>query len=136
MDLLDELGFDGAAAVAGYRPISRLRLRSPRGLMVDRPLRRPALVVPRLVLDGRLVYQIRQRGVDIIRHRVRTVEVRADHVVIDGRFAAGVVIGADGAESAVRRAIGARPSRPHSAAVAIRGYAPEPPGQRETSCSR
>ncbi len=132
VDLLDELGFDGAAAVAGYRPISRLRVRSPRGLMVDRPLRRPALVVPRLVLDGRLVDQIRRRGVDLVRHRVRTVEVRADRVVIDGRFAAGVVIGADGAESAVRRAIGARPSRPHSVAVAIRGYAPEPPGQRET----
>jgi len=132
VDLLDRLGVDGAAVVAGYQPVSRLRVRSPRGLVADRPLRRPALVIPRLILDDRLLEQVRRRGADVIRHRVRTVDVRPDGVVIDDRFATSVVIGADGAESAVRRAIGARPNPGRTVAVAIRGYAPEPPGQRGT----
>ena len=132
VDLLDHLGLDGAAIAAGYRPISRLRVRSPQGLVVDRPLRRPALVIPRLVLDARLLDQVRGRGADVIEQRVRTVDVRADGVVIDDRLAARVLIGADGAESTVRRAIGARPNPSRTVAVAIRGYAPEPPGQRGT----
>jgi flavin-dependent dehydrogenase len=36
------------------------------------------------------------------------------------------VVGADGAESVVRRAIGIAPNRPGQLAIAIRGYAPEP----------
>ena len=132
VDLLAGLGLDGPAVVAGYQPSSRLRVRSPRGIVVERPLRRPAFVIPRLVLDDRLLDQVRGRGADIIQHRVRTMDVRADRVVIDDRFAASVVIGADGAESAVRRAIGARPNPSRTIAVAIRGYAPEPPGQRGT----
>jgi len=83
VDLLDRLGVDGAAVVAGYQPVWRLRVRSPRGLVADRPLRRPALVIPRLVLDDRLLEQVRCRGADVIRHRVRTVDVRPDGVVID-----------------------------------------------------
>ena len=129
IDLLDRLGLDGPAVVAGYQPVSRLRVRSPRGLIADRPLRRPALVIPRLVLDDRLLKQVRGRGADVIQHRVRSVDLRTDEVVIDDRFAASVLIGADGAESAVRRAIGARPNPGRTVAVAIRGYAPEPPGQ-------
>ena len=129
VDLLDHLGLDGPAIAAGYRPISRLRVRSPQGFVVDRPLRRPALVIPRLVLDARLLDQVRGRGADVIQQRVRTVDVRADGVVIDDRLAASVLIGADGAESTVRRAIGARPNPSRTVAVAIRGYAPEPPGQ-------
>jgi flavin-dependent dehydrogenase len=37
---------------------------------------------------------------------------------------AGVLIGADGAESVVRRALGIGPNRPDRLAIAIRGYAP------------
>jgi flavin-dependent dehydrogenase len=37
-------------------------------------------------------------------------------------------VAADGAESVVRRALGIRGPRPDSVAIAIRGYAPEPPG--------
>jgi flavin-dependent dehydrogenase len=41
---------------------------------------------------------------------------------------AGVVVGADGAESVVRRALGVPPNGPGQLAVAIRGYAPVPAG--------
>src|SRR6185312_8345005 len=87
VDLVDRLGLDGPAVVAGYQPVSRLRVRSPRGLVADRPLRRAAFVIPRLVLDDRVLEQVRCRGADVIRHRVRTVDVRPDGVVIDDRFA-------------------------------------------------
>jgi flavin-dependent dehydrogenase len=43
-----------------------------------------------------------------------------------------VVIGADGAESSVRRAGGVTPTRPDRVALAIRGYAPELPNQADT----
>jgi flavin-dependent dehydrogenase len=41
---------------------------------------------------------------------------------------ARVVVGADGAESVVRRMAGIRPNRPARTAIAIRGYAAEPAG--------
>ena len=50
------------------------------------------------------------------------------HVAVDDLLTAGVVIGADGAESVVRRSLGVPPNRPDQLAIAIRGYAPEPPG--------
>src|SRR6476619_2422366 len=43
VDLLDPLGLDGPAVVTGYQRVSRLRVRSPRGLVADRPHRRPGL---------------------------------------------------------------------------------------------
>ena len=46
-----------------------------------------------------------------------------------------MVVGADGAESVVRRAMGIAPNRPDQLAIAIRGYAPEPRGAR-AACSR
>ena len=58
------------------------------------------------------------------RHRVRALRVEPDRVVLDERFAARVVIGADGANSVVRRLTGAPPTPPRAVAVAIRGYAP------------
>ena len=55
---------------------------------------------------------------------VRSLRVEPDCVVLDDVYAAGVVIGADGANSVVRRLIGAPSAPPRSVAVAIRGYAP------------
>ena len=55
---------------------------------------------------------------------MRALRVEPDRVVIDERFAARVVIGADGANSVVRRLTGAPPTPPRAVAVAIRGYAP------------
>lgn len=132
LDLLDDVGLDSAALVRGYRPVTRLRIRAPRGVEVDRALRTPAYVVPRRTFDARLLDQVRGRGGVLVRHRVRTVRVRPDAVVLDDRFEAAVVIGADGAESTVRRALTGRPLPQQSFAVAIRGYAPEPPGAHGT----
>jgi flavin-dependent dehydrogenase len=49
-------------------------------------------------------------------------------VEVDGSVTASVLVAADGAESIVRRALGMRSPRPDHVAIAIRGYAPEPPG--------
>jgi flavin-dependent dehydrogenase len=49
-------------------------------------------------------------------------------VVVNGRLRAPLVIAADGANSAVRRLIGEPANRGRALAVALRGYAPTPPG--------
>ncbi|MGY1709222.1 NAD(P)/FAD-dependent oxidoreductase [Geodermatophilus sp. SYSU D00758] len=132
LDVLAGLGVDPAAVVAGHPPVPRLSLRSPRGATVERDVARPSYVVPRLVLDARLLAAARARGAQVRRHAVRRVVAGPDGVVVDGALSAGVLVGADGAESVVRRALGLRTNRPDRLAVAIRGYAPEPPGRPGT----
>jgi geranylgeranyl reductase family protein len=143
--LLDRAGFprdkacgDGIAAhavdelvalgvpdpVAGHLPVAVLRLTSPSGGTVARRLPRPAYTVPRLVFDARLVAAAVAAGARLRRHAVRRVEVRDGYAVLDGVIAAGAVVGADGAGSVVRRALG-HPANPDGhLALAIRGYAP------------
>ncbi|MGZ4550040.1 MAG: NAD(P)/FAD-dependent oxidoreductase [Blastococcus sp.] len=128
LDVLAGLGFDPAALTAGFPPVARLRLRSPGGTTVERAMHRPASVVPREVFDDRLLTATLATGARFRRHVVRSLAVHADHVEIDGVLTAGVVVGADGAESVVRRAVGIAPNRPRHLAIAIRGYAPEPAG--------
>jgi len=129
LDVLAGLGLDPAALTAGYPPVPRLRLRSPGGGVVERATPRPAHNVPREVFDARLLEAALAMGAEFRRHAVRTLAVESHAVVIDGRIEAATVIGADGAESVVRRALRATPNRPHRTAVAIRGYAPALPGQ-------
>jgi geranylgeranyl reductase family protein len=126
LDVLAGSGFDPAALTAGFPPVPRLRLRSPGGQVVDRRMRRPAAVVPRAVFDARLLDQALARGVEFRRHLVRRITVHSSHVDLDGELRADVLIGADGAESVVRRAIGVPPNRPGRTAVAIRGYSRVP----------
>jgi flavin-dependent dehydrogenase len=80
------------------------------------------------VFDGRLLSAALAAGAKLRRHTVRRLEVHAAHVEVDGVLTAGVVVGADGAESVVRRAVGVAPHRPGQVAIAIRGYAPVPAG--------
>ncbi len=121
--VLDALGVPGVTD--GYPPIGRLRLVGPGGSAVARPLPRPAHTVPRRVFDERLVRAAVAAGADLRRHTVRAVrDDGAGPVVVDGRFEAGVLIGADGAGSIVRRALGHPGNPPGHLAVAIRGYAP------------
>jgi flavin-dependent dehydrogenase len=127
-DVLAGLGFDTAALTEGFPPVDRLRLRSPGGALVDRRMHRSAAVVPRAVLDARLLEQALATGVEFRQHTARRLEVAPDRVVVDGAVSAGVVVGADGAESVVRRALGVPPNRPGRTAVAIRGYSPVPAG--------
>jgi menaquinone-9 beta-reductase len=129
---VDELSALGASHVLdGYPPIRGLRLRSPRGLEVAGDPARPNWVVPRAVLDARLVEAARAAGVELRQAGVRRLEQRDRLVLVDGELAARVVVGADGANSTVRRLLGA-PSNPDRAlAIAVRGYAPAPPGRPE-----
>ena len=69
---------------------------------------RPAWVVPRTVFDHRLVEAAQTAGAQLVRHRVRDRRPRAVDVRLDDRHTARVVVGADGAHSVVRRALGRR----------------------------
>lgn len=124
-DLLDALGAPGLDALGP--PVPRLRLRTPVGREVDRACARPNRVLRRLVFDAALVDAAVRAGAQLRRHRVRRVEVRADRVVLDGEISARTVVGADGANSAVRRALGAPAVPQDVTAVALRGYSPATP---------
>jgi geranylgeranyl reductase family protein len=121
-DLLDALGVGGLRDDAPEVP--RLRFRTTTGRAADRFCARPNRVIRREVFDAALVDAAVSRGAVLRRHRVRTLQVRDDRVVVDGVIAARTVIGADGANSRVRRLLGAPAGPPRSTAVAIRGYAP------------
>ncbi|WP_111765735.1 NAD(P)/FAD-dependent oxidoreductase [Nakamurella deserti] len=137
LDGLAALGFDLDAVLDGCPPLGRLRLTAPGGTVVDRRMARTVRVIPRELLDARLMADVRARGVAFERRTVRDVVAAADHVVVDGTLRASVVIGADGAESTVRRAASAQRGRrpadvPRRVALAMRGYAAELPGQADT----
>ena len=84
-DLFDALG------VPDLRPlgpaVSGLRLRSPAGQVVARRCARPNHPIPRAVLDAMLVEAAVARGALLRRHRVRSLRVEADHVVLDDALA-------------------------------------------------
>ncbi len=124
LDVLAGLGVDVDALVAGTAPVTSLRLTSPGGVRAVRPFARAARVVPREQFDDRLLQAALRAGAQLQRRRVRTVEPVGDHVVVDGTLRARAVIGADGAESVVRRACGVRAAPAGTVAVAVRGYAP------------
>jgi flavin-dependent dehydrogenase len=64
---VDELAALGAGDVLdGYPPIRGLRLRSPRGLEVAGDPARPNFVVPRAVLDARLVAAAQAAVTDLL----------------------------------------------------------------------
>jgi geranylgeranyl reductase family protein len=131
LDVLVELGVPDA--VAGFSPVPALRLVGPGGGQVARPLPRPAYTVPRRVFDARLVTAAVAAGARLHRHAVRRVEERSGLVVLDRDLAARAVVGADGAGSVIRRALGQAGNPDRHLALAMRGYAPTragPPEQR------
>jgi menaquinone-9 beta-reductase len=120
IDLLDGAGVIGI--VDDQVPVPRLRLtRGPIG--VDRTMARPTWVIPRTVFDQRLVEAAQAAGATLLRHQVRDV-CQGSSIMLDGEVEARAVVGADGAYSAVRRALGMTPG---PMAVALRGYSPTPP---------
>ncbi|MBY8871450.1 geranylgeranyl reductase family protein [Micromonospora sp. PLK6-60] len=129
VDVLGELGVTGV--VDGYAPVPALRLVGPGGGVVARELPRPAYTVPREVFDARLVAAAVAAGAELRRHTVRHLDVRADRVVLDGQVSGRAVVGADGAGSVVRRALGHPVNPDRHLALAIRGYAPARPGPPE-----
>lgn len=125
LDVLADLGVTGL--VDGYAPVSRLQLGRPEGPSVTGEMTRPAHVVPRAVLDERIVRAATARGAELRRHRVREVVTRAGEVLLDGRIRARVVVAADGAGSMLRRDLGVAATPRRRTALAIRGYAPVTP---------
>jgi menaquinone-9 beta-reductase len=128
----DELAALGATGVLeGYPPIRGLRLRSPRGMEVAGDPARPNHVVPRAILDARLVEAATNAGAELRQASVRRLEQHDGLVVVDGDLAARVVVAADGANSSVRRLLGVPPNPDRALAIAVRGYAPAPAGRPE-----
>ena len=129
-DALERVGVTGIQQ--GWTPLTRLEL--ARGdSSVARPMARPVWVIPREVFDARLVERAVAAGATLVRHRVATVEQEPGGVLLDGRVRAPVVVGADGAHSVVRSALGLGPGR---RALAIRGYAPTPRERQGTQVIR
>jgi geranylgeranyl reductase family protein len=112
--------------IADYRPTRRLSVISPGDARVCATVARPNHVVPRRVFDARLVEAARARGVEVRRHRVRTITSDRDRVVIDGVLTAGSVVAADGANSTMRRLLGMPAPADKHVAIAVRGYADVP----------
>jgi geranylgeranyl reductase family protein len=123
IDLLDEAGVP--SVVEGRQAVPRLRLR--RGALgVDRPMARSTWVIPRTEFDHHLVRAAQAAGAVLLHDRVREIRAGGPLVTWGDRQEARVLVGADGAHSVVRRALGL-PSGPM--AVALRGYAPTPPAR-------
>ncbi len=123
----DELALLGVPdLIADYRPTRRLSVISPGGAAVSATAARPNHVVPRKVFDARLVDAARERGVEVRRHRVRSVAARDGLVVLDDAIAARAVVAADGANSSLRRLLGLPPTPEKHTAIAVRGYADVP----------
>ena len=122
LDVLEQVGVTGL--FDDQVPVSTLEL--ARGdHSVVRAMARPGWVVPRLVLDHRLVQSAVAAGAVLRRHRIGSVTVEPDAVVLDGEIRGRVVVGADGAYSVMRQAVGLGPARRR--ALALRGYAPTRP---------
>jgi geranylgeranyl reductase family protein len=120
-DVLRGLGVTGLTD--GYPPNDGLRLIGPGGAAVARPLRRAAHTIPRRVFDARLVDAAVAHGADLRLHTVRRIRDDGAGVRLDDAYRARVVIGADGAGSVVRRALGFAGNPEGHLAIAIRGYA-------------
>lgn len=119
VDALAEVG--AADVVDGWPPLRDLEL-AHGDVVVAGPMRRDAHVVPRRVFDARLVDHAVAAGAVLRKHRVTSVTVDGTGAFVSGEVRAGVVVGADGAHSLVRKALLGRRRDPR--AIAIRGYAP------------
>ena len=136
----DALGPDGLAELAALgvadvlhpgERVHQFRVASPTGQFVTGELPVPAAVVPRVELDARLLRAAIAAGASFEQAKVSDVRQSGDGCVVNDRFAAPVVVGADGVHSKVRRTLKLPQSRSRGQAVAIRGYVPTPPGFNE-----
>lgn len=129
---LNELATLGVPdAAAGFEPVGRLRLRSPLGREIVAEPREVAYCIPREVFDARLVDAATARGAILLHRRIRTLTVTPDGVELAPDLKGRVVIGADGANSTVRRLLKLPPNPLHCEAIAMRGYAAGIPGPPE-----
>lgn len=121
LDALAPVGADDV--VDGWAPLRDLEL-AHGDVSVAGPMRRAAYVVPRRVLDARLVERAVAAGAVLRKHRATSL-TRTGTPIVSGELSASVVVGADGAHSFVRTALLGKRREPR--AIAIRGYAPTTP---------
>jgi menaquinone-9 beta-reductase len=121
LGVLRALGVTGLTD--GYPAVPSLGLVGPSGDLVARPFRTAVHTIPRTVFDHRLLEAALASGATFQRHQVRRVVTRDGVVEVDD-LAARVVIGADGANSTVRRQLGLPANPAGFRALAMRGYAP------------
>ena len=124
-------GVGAGDVVAGWAPVRRLEISRgdpAAGHAVAGTMSRPAWVVPRAVLDARLVDRAVAAGAVLRRRRVGPLTRDGDRVVLDDGTTARVLVGADGAHSGVRA--GLDTGRAGRRALAVRGYVPTQPGWR------
>lgn len=107
----------------GFDPVCQIEVRPAVGDVSRGPVPGGMHVIPRRVLDERLLAAAIDRGARFEQRRVRTCDSGPDGVVIDGSILAGAVVGADGAESVVRRQLSLPVNPGRHMAIAIRGYA-------------
>jgi geranylgeranyl reductase family protein len=144
----EKLASIGVAGVEdGWTPLTELEL--ARGdQSVARPMARPVYVIPRQAFDARLVERAVQRGAELRRTKIVSIEPGSPRnvsngtvsfenssyeTVLNGTISARIVVGADGAHSVVRSELGLPYGR---RALAIRGYAPTPRARRGTQVIR
>jgi geranylgeranyl reductase family protein len=120
---LIELERLGIHATDPSEEVGAVRLVAPNGRGESAVVGSPGRVVPRAEFDARMLRAAISAGADFRVERVSTV---GQGVV--NQHTGSVVIGADGSNSIVRRAIGEPSNRGRALAVAIRGYVPTPPG--------
>lgn len=126
---LGELGVDHV--LDGFAPVGQVEVTGPAGGRLRTEVSEPAYVVPRRVLDARLVNAAASRGVELMTIRVTDLAPAGDRVVINGRWSARYVVAADGANSSVRRGLGLARHPDAHVGLALRGYArvPGEPGR-------
>jgi len=123
-----ELQALGVCGVLPEEKVAALRFTAPGGASAAAVTCAPLHVVPRSTFDERLARAAIDAGAEFVREKVTTVARLDGAVAVNGTRRASVVIAADGSNSVVRRLIGLPPNRGSALAVAVRGYAPTPPG--------
>lgn len=124
VEVLHRLGV--AHVLDDHPPVTDVTVVSPAGRQATGRAPRPGHVVPRVVLDARLREAALDRGAIPVQRRIRTMEQVDDGVVLDDRLRARWVVGADGANSTVRRLVGAGRQPRARTGLAMRGYAHAP----------
>ncbi len=133
----DAIGPEGAAELVdlGLAGLLRaqerahsFRLTSAAGVSASGTPPVAGYVVARAALDARLLQAAIAAGVEFEQLRVRSLHHNGTGTRVGEKLSAPVVIGADGANSVVRRALGQPANTGKHLAVAVRGYAPTPAG--------
>lgn len=118
--------------LAPAEQVAAFRLLAPGGASAEGVPSAAGFVVPRAVFDARLLTAARRAGARFVQRRV--VELAQDTAGVTMALQGGpavrarYAVGADGANSAVRRQLGLPPPTGRHLAVAVRGYVPRPAG--------